>query len=327
MRVGMTRRRFMQASFAGAALVNLNMRLEGKSMSKMPFKLGIISDEITQDLEQALKFLDQYSLHYVELREMWQKNIMSLSKQELARAREMIRAHNLTVSDIGSPVYKYNIPNMPARPEKRDTFRANFTEQDSEDLLKRSFELAHYFGTPKVRVFSYWRVPDPTKAYPYVREKLAHAADLAGKNGILLVLENEHECNVGTGAELAHILDDIRSPHLRGNWDPGNDVMLGEVPYPNGYELVRGKFAHVHVKDVRKDPVTGKLKWAPVGGGIIDWKGQFQALLDDHYDGTMSLETHYRRPDGNRMESTRESLEGLLHIVQNLKAPAHGNSM
>jgi hypothetical protein len=30
----------------------------------------------------------------------------------------------------------------------------------------------------------------------------------------------------------------------------------------------------------------------------------------------MSLETHYRRPDGNMVESTRESLEGLLKILE-----------
>jgi hypothetical protein len=29
----------------------------------------------------------------------------------------------------------------------------------------------------------------------------------------------------------------------------------------------------------------------------------------------MSLETHYRRPDGNKVESTRESLEGLLKVL------------
>ena len=35
----------------------------------------------------------------------------------------------------------------------------------------------------------------------------------------------------------------------------------------------------------------------------------------EHYSGTMSLETHYRRPDGNKAESTRESLQGLLKVV------------
>ncbi|MGH9354350.1 MAG: TIM barrel protein, partial [Terriglobia bacterium] len=109
---------------------------------------------------------------------------------------------------------------------------------------------------------------------------------------------------------------DINNPSLRGNWDPGNAVMLGEVPYPDGYNAVKGLFAHMHVKDARKDPTTGRLRWAPVGAGVIDWKGQIKAVLDSGYNGTMSLETHYRRADGNRVESSRESLLWLLKIIQ-----------
>jgi sugar phosphate isomerase/epimerase len=205
---------------------------------------------------------------------------------------------------------------MPAKSgEKRDEFKANFVESDADRLLHQSFDLARYFGTRKVRIFSYWRVEEPEKAYPYVRDRLAQAAQLAAKADIVLVLENEHACNVGTGRELGHLIKDINSPALRGNWDPGNAAMLDEVPYPNGYEAVKGQFAHVHIKDVRKNASTGKKEWAPVGGGYIDWSGQIQALRKDGYDGTMSLETHYLRADRNKVESTRESLAGLLKIL------------
>ncbi|MGH9468746.1 MAG: sugar phosphate isomerase/epimerase family protein [Terriglobia bacterium] len=310
-----TRRQFLGASLLAAPLVGHAASSGAKPGAPAVFKLGIITDEISQDFQEALSFISSYSLHYCELREMWKKNVMNLTRPELDRARGLIRDHHLTVSDIGSPIFKYNLPQMPARPEKRDVFRADFTDQDSDTLLHRSFELAHFFGTPQVRIFSYWRVEEPDKAYPYVRDRLAKAAEVAGRNGILLVLENEHECNVGTGAELGRILRDINSPHLRGNWDPGNTAMLHEVPYPDGYRHVIGLFAHMHIKDVKHDPHTGKLTWAPVGGGFIDWKGQLKAVLDHHFDNTMSLETHYRRPDGNKVESTRESLLGLLKIM------------
>lgn len=287
--------------------------------AKLPFKLGIITDEITQDFQKALQFISSYSLHYCELRELWDKNLMNLSKEQLDRAKALIAKHRLRVSDLGSPLFKYNLPEMPAQPsEKRDTFQANFTDQDTEDLLRRSFELARFFGTDKVRIFSYWRVADPEKAYPHVRERLAKAAEAAAKEKIVLVLENEPACNIGTGKELGRLLREVNLSSLRGNWDPANAVMLGEVPYPNGYQEVRGMFAHMHVKDARKVPQSGKIAWAPVGGGFIDWAGQFKALLADEYTGTMSLETHYRRPDGNALESTRESLEGLLKVLKEI---------
>jgi sugar phosphate isomerase/epimerase len=285
----------------------------------LPFKLGVITDEISQDLDQALEFMAGYSLSYCELRSIGGKNVMSMSPPELERAKQIIDKHHFHVSDIGSPIYKWNLPEMPALPsEKRDTFKAHFTEEDAEDLLKKSFETARLFGTGKVRIFSYWRVPDPDKAYPHIVKRLKKAAALAEPNKILLVLENEPSCNVGTGKELGRMLREINSPWLRGNWDPANAVDLGEVPYPDGYNHVRGLFPHMHIKDVARDPKTGKTHYVPVGSGVVDYPGQFRALIKDGYQETMSLETHYRRPDGNKMESTRECLEGLLKIFERI---------
>lgn len=312
----LTRRRLLQSTLAAVPGAAAFLSSSSLAFGALPFKLGIITDEITQDFEQALDFISSYKLEYCEIRSLWKKNIMNLSQDELHRAKDLVAKHHLIVSDVGSPIMKYNLPEMPAREEKRDTFRADFTEQDTARLFDEAFELAGFFGTRKVRVFSYWRVQDPEKAYPYVRDRLAKAAEIARRADMLLVLENEHECNIGTGEEMGRVLKEINSQHLKGNWDPGNAAMLGEVPYPDGYRHVRGWFEHTHVKDVRKNASTGKLEWAPVGGGFIDWQGQLHALRIDGYEGTMSLETHYRRPDGNTIESTRESLEGLLKIIK-----------
>ncbi|HET7100725.1 MAG TPA: TIM barrel protein, partial [Terriglobia bacterium] len=215
MHISWTRREFLGASLLAAPLLSAPSAMGARLTAPSRFKLGVITDEITEDLDQALNFISSYSLHYCELRGMWGKNIMNLAEADLARAKHLIQDYHLHVSDIGSPIFKWNLPEMPARPEKRDEFGAHFSEEDSDKLLLQSFRLAHFFGTKKVRIFSYWRVEDPDKAYPYVRDRLRKAAELAGKDDILLVLENEHECNVGTGKELGRILKDINSPHLR----------------------------------------------------------------------------------------------------------------
>jgi len=312
-----TRRKFCWAM--GALGAGATLGVAAPADESVASKLGIINDEISPDLEEDLKFITSYSLSYVELRSIGGKNIMSLTQPELERAKQLIDKYHCRVSDIGSPIYKWNLPEMPALPsEKRDTFHARFTEDDAEDLLKKSFAMARFLGTEKVRIFSYWRVEDPDKAYPHVVKRLKKAAALAEQNKILLVLENEPSCNVGTGKELGRMLRDINSPWLLGNWDPANAVELNEVPFPDGYEHVRGLFRHMHIKDVARNPQTGKTHWMPVGGGLVDWHGQFRALIQDGYHGTMSLETHYRRPDGNKVESTRESLEGLLKVLKSV---------
>lgn len=312
-----TRRKFLKVSLAvspGFALGSSFTVADGK---QLPFKLGVITDEITEDLEQALDFISSYSLGYCELREMWQKNIMNLSQPELDRTKALIARHGLRVSDIASPIFKYELPEAPARPENALEFHATFTEQDSSRLLHKAFDIAHFFGTHKIRVFSYWRAADPEKAYPYVRDRLAKAAELARQNGIILAIENEYDCNLGTGKELGRLLRDVNSPNLRANWDPANATVLNEVPYPDGYRAVEGLFPHMHVKDAKRNPQTGEISWAPVGSGFIDWRGQLTALRDAGYTGTMSLETHFR-PNGNALQMVRASLEGLLNIIHEI---------
>jgi len=58
---------------------------------------------------------------------------------------------------------------------------------------------------------------------------LRSAAEVIGKQGLLLVLENEFECNTATGREAARTLNAIQSPHFALNWDPANAVMRGEL--------------------------------------------------------------------------------------------------
>jgi len=310
-----TRRAFIGAGLAGLPWA-LSLREADSATSRLALRVGIITDEITQDLEQAASFLKSFSLLYCELRELWDKNITNSSQKELARAREILRKNSLRVSDVASPLFKYDLPELPAPQSQRDIFLAEFTDRDTDRLLHKAADLAHFFDTKLIRVFSYWRVSDPDKAYPYVRDRLAKGADLARTHDVTLCLENEPACNVGTGRELGRILKEINSPHLRGVWDPANSVTLGEVPYPDGYHAVRGRFSHMHVKDVRKDAKTGRFMWLPVGAGVVDYRGQIKALREDHYSGVLSIETHYRRPDGNAMESTRESLEGLLKLLR-----------
>src|SRR5690242_14744489 len=123
MRLTLTRRAFSAGALGAASAWRL------RAGQTNMFKLGIITDELTGQLEDALPFLTNYHLHWCELREMWDKNIMNMSKEELDRARRLIEHAGLQVSDIGSPIFKWNLPQMPAKPgEKRDEFKANFVE-------------------------------------------------------------------------------------------------------------------------------------------------------------------------------------------------------
>ena len=182
-------------------------------------------------------------------------------------------------------------------------------------MLSRSIELAKAFNTDRVRCFDFWRLDDQAPYRAAINEKLLDAAGKAGKAGILLVLENEMSCNTATGAEAAQVLAAVKSPHLMLNWDPGNAAEGGEIPYPNGYDLLpKERIGHCHCKDSVKKP-DGKYAWAAMGKGMIDWTGQFAALKRDGYHYAVSLETHWRGA-GTPEESTRQSWAGMKTLLE-----------
>ncbi len=130
-----------------------------------------------------------------------------------------------------------------------------------------------------------------------------------------LVLENEMSFNTATGAEAAQVLKDIQSPHLMLNWDPGNASERGEMPCPDGYNLLPNKrIGHCDREDSVKKS-DGKYVWAAMGKGIIDWVGQFRTLKRDGCRYAVSQETHWRDADTPE-ESTRQSWAGMKELLQ-----------
>ena len=130
----------------------------------------------------------------------------------------------------------------------------------------------------------------------------------------MIGLENEHACNVGTGAEAARMLAAVDHPALGLIWDPANASILGETPYPDGYEtLPHARIVHVHAKDCVVQGHTPT--WGPLGEMALDWKGQVAALVRDGYAGAISLETHWRGPDGNRLEASTICGRNLRALV------------
>jgi sugar phosphate isomerase/epimerase len=102
----------------------------------------------------------------------------------------------------------------------------------------------------------------------------------------------------------------VQSPNLKLNWDPGNAAFRGEIAFPDGFEKIpKDRIGHMHCKDVARK-VDGTFEWAAMGRGIIDYVGQFGALVQAGYSGTVSLETHWRGA-GSEEESSRQSMAGM----------------
>jgi L-ribulose-5-phosphate 3-epimerase len=312
------RREFL-AGMAATTAMTLTSRL-AFGASGSPFRVSVINDEISQDFGHVCEVASQeFGMRWIELRGMWKKNIVSLDEKEVSEARRLLDKYQLKVTDIASPLFKVDWPGAPkSKYSEAKSFNASFTMAEQDDVLDRAVAMAKAFGTDRVRCFDFWRLDDQTPYRDAINDKLRDAAVKAEKKGIILVLENEPACNTATAAESAKVLSAVQSPSFMLNWDPGNAAAQGDIPYPAGYNLLpKDRIGHCHCKDTVKK--GNGYDWAPVGGGMIDWLGQFKALKRDGYHFAISLETHWNG-GGSPEESSRKSWAGMKKLLQEADA-------
>jgi L-ribulose-5-phosphate 3-epimerase len=309
MRRRVNRRHFLggAATAAGALMVP-----GAHAASGLKARLGVTGDEIAPDLETALRVLRELGLGWIELRNVWGKYITDVSLADCKRARALMDRQKVKVSVLDTALYKCDLPGLPSG-RKEDY---PYAEQDA--VLGRALERAPLLGTRFVRVFSFWR-PGAKGHADVTGQIVAHlgkAAERAKAAGCMLLLENVNGANVETGAEAARLLAALPSAALGLAWDPNNAYCGAEIPFPDGYDkLDKKRIHHVHLRDAGHDPQSGKCVWLPVGKGKVDNLGLLRALVKDGFTGTLTLETHYQRPDKNKELATRESLAGLLAVL------------
>ena len=270
-------------------------------------KIGVVTDEISHDLREALGLAKSWGLEHIELGGVWGKNICHLDDAAISRAIHIVRKSGLTVTNINSLTMRCDLDDDEAYAEH------------IRHLL-RSIEIAPLFGTDVVRLFSFWKEENIDEAkWERIFEKLELPIRIAERGDVTLGFENVSSGNIGTSADLMRLFDQFDSPNLKLIWDPGNAYAAGESdPYPTGYERVKGRTIHVHVKDA--DFIDGQRVWLPVGAGRLDYEGQIRALIRDGYDGVVAVETHFRLPGDSGVKSTRQSLDGLLRIVETVRS-------
>jgi len=248
----------------------------------MVFKLSVITDEVSQDLEVAAKFANRFKLDGVEIRSVWNRNPQDLINK-VDDIRKILKKYDLKVSAIASPFFKANID-------------SDKEYQKHLDILKNCISLAKSLDTDIIRGFTFWRKNNLDKYLEKIIEKYQKPLEIIESEGVRLGIENEPSTFVGNGKELALFLDQLGSKNVKAIWDPGNNIWdpSGETPYPDGYRHVKDKIIHVHIKDGIRKGKDGKPECVAFGEGEVDYMGQLKALKEDGYKDYLSLETHWR---------------------------------
>jgi len=280
-------------------------------------RLGVLTDEVSDRLDEALSWVAEQGLNYVELRVIDGKNVADLNNDELAEVRHKVQEKQLTISAIASPLFKCKLD--PSRlvadgdtfGQQEESIEVHFSKQ------ARVMEIAKLLGTTRIRIFSFWREQEPERYRGEIVSHLKRAAAEAEREGLLLLLENEPSCNGGFAQEVADIVRAVGSPALRGLWDPGNEAYGAKEAFPAGYEAMRETLAHVHLKDAYIQ-ADGTPRCVPLGSGQVSVIAQLQALAADGYDGLFTIETHFVPAGGTKKMGTTITLDALRTLVKEI---------
>lgn len=247
------------------------------------YRRSVITDEISQDLDQVLDVARAFSLAGLEIRTVWDTRVDQLSPAAVERLRQATADAGLTICAVAPPFYKCDIANADERREHLE-------------ILRRSIDIAQRLGTSLIRTFTFWKTRPLAEVWDDLVAYYHEPLDIAKSAGVTLAVENEHSCLVGTGSDLGRFLAALDRPEAQALWDPCNAFFesASERPFPDGYRLVRDRVVHVHLKDAIRDAGEAKPRLAPLGEGAVDIAGQLAALLEDNYTGFISLETHWR---------------------------------
>ena len=238
------------------------------------FRIGALTDIFSQEVAQAASAMRECGMKGAELRSVGGRNIIEVPDDELNRALESLRENALEVVAIDSMLFKCPL-------ERLDT---------QSGLVERSFEIAKRAGARIIRAFSFYRVAEPESVFERVVDVLQDFADKAGRLGLVVGLENDPCCNIGTAHESAAVLAAIDHWNLQLIWDPANAYLAGEKPSRAGYKVLdTSRIALIHAKDCVLD--SGTPVWTALGDGVIDWQGQIDALAEDGYCGFIHLES------------------------------------
>jgi sugar phosphate isomerase/epimerase len=241
-------------------------------------QLSAFADEISSDLSEQIKVLQQEHIHFIDLRSAWGVNVLDLTDAQVEQAHSLLHAAGIGVAAIGSPLGKVPI-DSPA--------------EESYRRLDRAITVAKALHSNYIRIFSFYapadtsRGTDPASYRDEVLNRLRKMVEQAKAANIVLVHENEKEIYGDTVARNVDLLQNINDPHFTSALDPANYLQCDQIPYPDAYVQTKPWLGYVHVKDVRSN---GTL--AVAGEGEARWPELLERLRQDGYDGFMALEPH-----------------------------------
>jgi sugar phosphate isomerase/epimerase len=242
------------------------------------FTLSAFADEISPDPQEQVNVLSQCGVKHIELRSILKTNVLDLTDLQVRELKALLDKHGFRLSAIGSPVGKIRI-DQPFEPHLK--------------RFERAVELCKVFGTPNIRIFSYYPPEggDWNNAAPELRKevfaRMERKVRRAEQAGVRLFHENEHRIFGDSPARVKELFAALPGPALRAAYDAANYVFCGYDPW-EGWQTTKEYTAHFHIKDWKAGEQHGSI--AGEGQGRIP--ESIADAVNRGYDGFATMEPH-----------------------------------
>lgn len=242
------------------------------------FILSAFADEIGPDPQLQVDVLKQCGVKHIELRSILNTNVLDLTDLQVRELKSLLDKNDFKLSAIGSPIGKVKI-DQPFEPHLK--------------RFERAIHLARFFGTPNIRIFSYYKNDDADWEdwRREVLDRIWTECRLAEKAGIRLVHENEHNIYGDTPERVKDLMEtvlaQVSEKYFGAVYDPANYVFCGYDPM-KGWEMTKRYTVHFHIKDWVHGEKHGRI----AGEG----HGRIPEIMADavkmKYHGFATMEPH-----------------------------------
>ena len=278
-------------------------------MRRSDLTISLITDEVSPSLDEGLAFAREENIGAIDLRVIDGRNVLALSRSELADAARRVRAAGLSVSCICTPLLKWSPPGKTAQTEG-DQFGFELGDRTPRDVYAQAFEAADILGARDLRVFSYlsydgYRVDD-------LRGPLEELLALSETFDMKVHIENEGVCNIAGFAELEAAVTRYRHPRLRALPDIANACRSALPPSAADLARLLPFTDMLHIKDYS----NAAGHFGPVGEGDLPIAALLAATLPQRETPlTLTIETHAASAPA---ATTRRSVDGLRRTVDGI---------
>lgn len=271
-------------------------------MATDSFDIGIVTDEVSRVLSDALEWCETWGISRFELREGETQRFPDFTRDEINSIEALLQRGGI-ITAVSPGILKGHV---------EDEARLR---DEIEKTLPRSLDLAARFACPTLIVFGFERYAgEPDRNRIKVLRAFERVAEAAIEANMTVAIENEPNFWIDQPEETAALLEEIGHPALKVNWDPANLQWGGIQPTYEHFLHLQPHLANLHVKDY--NPGNPERLWPPVGQGQVVWPDILSWAIKESNLPHATLETHSEPP----VESSRESLAFLRDTVAEIQA-------